>query len=85
MCDVSRLGASLTLCEQIPEYCSSQREEDVGAMSFELVAAMDEVVNMGNREPVTLSQICTLTEMESHEEKIFEMVEMVSVSLMGFP
>ena len=44
-------------------------------MAFDLVFAFDEVVSLGYKEKVTLAQIRTFIEMDSHEERIHELVE----------
>jgi len=49
-------------------------EETVLKHAFDIVFAFDEVVSFGHRESVTLSQIKTYTEMDSHEEKLAEMI-----------
>eukprot|EP00927_Polykrikos_kofoidii_P077987 TRINITY_DN74870_c0_g1_i1.p1 TRINITY_DN74870_c0_g1~~TRINITY_DN74870_c0_g1_i1.p1 ORF type:complete len:540 (-),score=136.02 TRINITY_DN74870_c0_g1_i1:83-1627(-) len=50
-------------------------EELVLKHAFDIVFAFDEVVSFGYRESVTLSQIKTYTEMDSHEEKLHQMIE----------
>ena len=46
---------------------------------------MDEVISAGQKEKVTVSRIKTLTEMDSHEEKIHDIVERVRIlQLQGF-
>jgi hypothetical protein len=43
---------------------------------FELIFAFDEVITAGGyREPITLQQIKTNMEMESHEEKLHNMIK----------
>ena len=59
-----------TIAKLIPQYCGSAEEADVSENLFELVFAMDEVVTNGFKEYVTLQQIKTYTEMDSHEERI---------------
>ncbi|XP_019851522.1 PREDICTED: coatomer subunit delta-like isoform X1 [Amphimedon queenslandica] len=56
----------------IPEYCQSLDERDVTENSFDLIFAFDEIVALGYRESVNLAQIRTFTEMDSHEERVFE-------------
>ena len=62
---------------QIPEYCKSMEETDIADQAFPLIFAFDEVVALGYRESVNLAQIRTFTEMDSHEEKIFQAVRQV--------
>eukprot|EP01087_Luapelamoeba_hula_P000203 TRINITY_DN1012_c0_g1_i1.p1 TRINITY_DN1012_c0_g1~~TRINITY_DN1012_c0_g1_i1.p1 ORF type:complete len:509 (-),score=113.75 TRINITY_DN1012_c0_g1_i1:83-1609(-) len=63
------------LAKIVPEYCRILEEDEVLARAFELIAAFDEVIAVGYREKVTLQQIKTFMEMDSHEERIHEMVE----------
>jgi len=57
----------------IPEYCKLE-EADVVDHAFDLIFAFDEIVALGYRENVNLAQIKTFTEMDSHEEKVFQAV-----------
>lgn len=50
-------------------------EREILLNSFELLSAFDEVVTLGYRENLSLQQIKTFLEMESHEEKIQEIIE----------
>ncbi|EER06158.1 coatomer delta subunit, putative [Perkinsus marinus ATCC 50983] len=54
---------------------TSVTEDAVLDNIFDLVFAFDEVVSFGYREAVTLSQIKTYTEMDSHEERLAQMIE----------
>jgi len=47
--------------------------------AFNLIFAFDEIVALGYRESVNLSQIRTFVEMDSHEEKVYQAVRQVSV------
>ena len=62
---------------QIPEYCSSLDEHDILDKAFDLIFAFDEIVALGYRENVNLAQIRTFTEMDSHEEKVYEAMRKV--------
>mmetsp|Transcript_22116 Transcript_22116/g.39204 ORF Transcript_22116/g.39204 Transcript_22116/m.39204 type:complete len:525 (+) Transcript_22116:83-1657(+) len=58
------------LSKLIPQYCEGTTEEDVSDRTFELIFAFDEVVTNGFKEYVTLQQVKTYTTMDSHEERI---------------
>ena len=51
-------------------------EEKVAEKAFELIFAFDEVITYGGyKEAITLAQIRTNMEMESHEEKLHDMIK----------
>ncbi|KAF2672953.1 coatomer subunit delta [Microthyrium microscopicum] len=54
--------------------CKSLDEREILRHSFELLSAFDELVTLGYRENLTLSQIKTFLDMESHEERIQEII-----------
>ena len=59
------------LAKLIPEYCHGHEEELIVHNAYELIFAMDEVIGHGGyKENVTLQQIKTFTEMDSHEREI---------------
>ena len=62
---------------QIPEYCKSMEESEIVDQSFPLIFAFDEIVALGYRENVNLAQIRTFTQMDSHEEKVYQAVREV--------
>lgn len=62
---------------QIPEYCKVMEESEIVDQAFPLIFAFDEIVALGYRENVNLAQIKTFTEMDSHEEKVFQAVRQV--------
>ncbi|RKP21384.1 coatomer subunit delta [Rozella allomycis CSF55] len=56
----------------VPEYCKTVNEEQVKKNAFELIFAFDEIVNMGYRESLSVSQLKTIIEMDSHDERVQE-------------
>lgn len=58
----------------IPDYCQPITEESISEHVFELVFAFDEIITLGYKEDITLPQIRTNLEMDSHEEKLHFMV-----------
>lgn len=50
-------------------------EQEIFASAFDILGAFDEIVTMGYKENLTLSQVQTFMEMDSHEEKIQEIIE----------
>ncbi|XP_058056354.1 coatomer subunit delta [Anopheles bellator] len=58
----------------IPEYCRSLEEKEIIENAFDLIFAFDEIVALGYRESVNLSQIKSFVEMDSHEEKVYQAV-----------
>lgn len=66
---------SLHLFAQVVQtICKKLDEREILRNAFELLSAFDEVVTMGYRENLTMSQIKTFLEMESHEERIQEII-----------
>ena len=61
----------------VPEYCGGGMisEEVVQKNAFDLVFAFDEVISLGYRENITIQQIRTNLEMDSHEETLHDMIE----------
>ena len=69
---------SLHLFAQVTSsICKSLDEREILRNAFELLSAFDELVTQGYRENLSLSQIKTFLEMESHEERIQEIIERV--------
>ncbi|KAI6779564.1 uncharacterized protein J7T54_002832 [Emericellopsis cladophorae] len=54
--------------------CKSLDEREILRNAYELLSAFDELVTLGYRENLTLSQIRTFLDMESHEERIQEII-----------
>ena len=59
----------------IPEYCRSNEETEITNKAFDLIFAFDEIVVLGYRESVNLAQIRTFTDMDSHEERVFNQMQ----------
>ncbi len=53
------------------------KEAEIIKNGFELACAFDEVVSLGYREAMTVPGIRTILEMDSHEEKMQEMLQKV--------
>lgn len=57
--------------------CKGLDEREIVKNAYELLSAFDELVTLGYRENLTISQIKTFLEMESHEERIQEIIARV--------
>lgn len=60
--------------------CKSLDEREILKNAYELLSAFDELVTLGYRENLTISQIKTFLEMESHEERIQEIIARVRLA-----
>ncbi|CAL1694674.1 unnamed protein product [Somion occarium] len=58
----------------VSDMCRSADQREILKNSFELLEAFDEIVSLGYREPLNLMQVRNVLEMESHEEKIQEII-----------
>ncbi|KAI0714795.1 hypothetical protein C8Q76DRAFT_437508 [Earliella scabrosa] len=58
----------------VSDLCRSAEQREILKNAFELLGAFDEIVSMGYREQVNLMQVRNVLEMESHEEKIQEII-----------
>ncbi|CZT08167.1 probable coatomer subunit delta [Rhynchosporium agropyri] len=66
---------SLHLFAQVvSSICKTLDEREILKNAYELLSAFDELVTQGYRENLTISQIKTFLEMESHEERIQEII-----------
>ncbi len=61
----------------VSDICRSAEEQEVIKKAFDLLMAFDEVISLGYREPVSLMQVRSALEMESHEEKIQDIIARV--------
>ncbi|EGV65631.1 coatomer subunit delta [Yamadazyma tenuis] len=50
-------------------------EREIFDNAFEILSSFDEIINNGYKENLTLSQVQSFLEMDSHEEKIQEIIE----------
>jgi hypothetical protein len=64
----------------VADLCKSADEREILKNAFELLGSFDEIVSMGYREQINLMQVRSVLEMESHEEKIQEIIARVSRS-----
>ena len=77
---------SLHLFAQVvSSVCKKLDEREILRHSFELLSAFDELVSLGYRENLSLSQIKTFLEMESHEERIQEIIARVRALQSALP
>ncbi|KAI0347581.1 hypothetical protein BDW22DRAFT_1349581 [Trametopsis cervina] len=58
----------------VSDMCRSADQREITRNAFEILEAFDEVVSLGYRESVGLVQVRNVLEMESHEEKIQEII-----------
>jgi len=73
---VQDLDTLRLLSKAIPDVAGGLTEDRVSDKVFELVFAFDEVIATGGyRESVSLQQIKTNMDMESHEEKLHKMIQ----------
>ena len=59
---------------------TSLDEREILENAFELLSAFDEIVCLGYKENLTLLQVKNILEMESHEEKIQEIIARVLIT-----
>ncbi|KAF8514288.1 hypothetical protein JB92DRAFT_2811478 [Gautieria morchelliformis] len=58
----------------VSDLCRSAEEREISRHAFELLGAFDEIVSLGWREQINLMQVKSVLEMESHEEKIQDII-----------
>jgi len=61
----------------VSDMCRNAEEREILKNAFDLLGAFDEIVSLGYREQVSLAQVRSVLEMESHEEKIQEIIARV--------
>ena len=70
-----------TFARVVSDICRSADQREISKNAFELLEAFDEIVSLGYKESVNLMQIRSNLEMESHEEKIQEIIARVSFTV----
>ena len=58
------------LSKVVPEYLEAMDEAAIAESAFELLFAFDEVISLGHKEEVTVTQVCQNTDMRSFEEDL---------------
>src|SRR5436190_13628089 len=75
---------SLHLFAQVvTSICKSLDEREILKNAYELLSAFDELETLGYRENLSISQIKAFLEMDSHEERIQEIIARVHFSLIN--
>ncbi|OWB71394.1 hypothetical protein B5S31_g1081 [[Candida] boidinii] len=62
-------------CQTISSILNNIDEREIFENCFEILNSFDEIIDLGYKENLTISQIITFLEMDSHEEKIQEIIE----------
>ncbi|KAK9822895.1 hypothetical protein WJX74_001778 [Apatococcus lobatus] len=62
------------LAKVVPEYVMELHEEAIAAAAFDLIFAFDEVISLGHKENVNVQQVKQNTDMDSHEEKLHDVI-----------
>lgn len=71
------IGSLHLFAQVVSSICRSLDEREILRNAYELLSAFDELVTLGYRENLSLAQIKTFLEMESHEERIQEIISRV--------
>lgn len=61
----------------VSSVCRPTDAREIDRCAFELLSSFDEIISLGYRENVNLAQVGSISEMDSQEEKIQEMIEKV--------
>jgi hypothetical protein len=72
----------------VSDQCRTAEEREISKNAFALLGAFDEIISLGYREQVNSMQIKNVLEMESHEEKIQDIIARVcsfTYPLSGLP
>ncbi|KAJ2707538.1 coatomer subunit delta [Coemansia sp. IMI 203386] len=63
------------IARTVSDICDVADQQDVIMHGIDIISAFDEIISQGLRDNVDLSKLRTIMEMESHEEKIQEIIE----------
>ncbi|KAJ1935434.1 coatomer subunit delta, partial [Linderina pennispora] len=63
------------IARAVSDICDIGDQQDVIMHGFEILSSFDEIITLGYRDNVDLGKLRTIMEMESHEEKIQEIIE----------
>jgi hypothetical protein len=66
---------TLKLLSRLTTELAHSNEEQILSKAFDLIFSFDEVISFGYREPVTSAQVTQYVEMESHEERLHQMIQ----------
>ncbi|KAJ2783323.1 coatomer subunit delta [Coemansia javaensis] len=72
---VQDMGTLHLVARAVSDICGVGDQQDVVQHGFDLVLAFDEIISQGLRDNVDLAKLRTIMEMESHEERIQEIIE----------
>ncbi|KAJ2841883.1 coatomer subunit delta, partial [Coemansia erecta] len=63
------------IARTVSDICDVADQQDVIMHGIDIISAFDEIISQGLRDNVDISKLRTIMEMESHEEKIQEIIE----------
>ncbi|PVU97360.1 hypothetical protein BB561_000611 [Smittium simulii] len=59
----------------IPEICQFGSQDDIVENALQLLSVFDEIVSLGHRENIDMAKLKAIIAMDSHEEKIQDIIE----------
>lgn len=71
---VEDLDTLQLLSQIVKEKCTTIDEKEASDKSFELMFAFDEIISMGYRDNLSIEQVNTVLEMDSHEENLQKLI-----------
>ncbi|KAJ1964094.1 coatomer subunit delta [Dipsacomyces acuminosporus] len=63
------------IARAVSDICDIGDQQDIIMHGFDILSAFDEIISLGYRDNIDLAKLRTIMEMESHEEKIQEIIE----------